>query len=142
MTTTAFKILGATVLTILASASLPPGPARADDDPPPMHQVVYTISSKSPVHADIYYQDQDPTKFSDYSHNPYTFTPNIQADIAPGNPWTQQVMLVNPDAWAMVSVSTGRQQALVGFHCTVSVDGAVVVSKDGDKGALCSLRTW
>lgn len=140
MTSTAkqFGVLATTLLASLA-ASLPA--ARADDDPP-WHQVVYTISAKSPVHADIYYQDQDPTKFSDYSHNNYTFTPNIQADIAPGQPWSQQVMLINPEAWAMVSVSTGRQQVPAGFHCTVSVDGAVVVSKDGDKGALCSLRTW
>ncbi|WP_310787139.1 hypothetical protein [Mycobacterium sp. Z3061] len=127
--------------TLLAGLLVSPAPAYADDDPP-MHQVVYTISAKNPIYADIYYQDQDPSKFSDYSHNPYTFTPNIQADIAPGRPWTQQVMLINPDAWAMVSVSTGRQPGAPGFHCTVSVDGNVVVSKDGDKGVLCSLRTW
>ncbi|PJE20231.1 MAG: hypothetical protein CK431_28130 [Mycobacterium sp.] len=140
MTTTATKFVGLAVSTLLAGL-LSPAPATADDDPP-MHQVVYTISAKNPIYADIYYQDQDPTKFSDYSHNPYTFTPNIQADIAPGRPWTQQVMLINPEAWAMVSVSTGRQPGTPGFHCTVSVDGNVVVSKDGDKGVLCSLRTW
>ncbi|WP_155769668.1 hypothetical protein [Mycobacterium asiaticum] len=119
---------------------LNPGRAQADD--PPMHQVVYTITAKNPVYADIYYQDQDPAVFADYSHNPYTFTPNIQADIAPGRPWSQLVMLADPAHWAMVSVSTQRQPGSPGFHCTVSVDGAVVVSKDGDRGALCSLRTW
>ncbi|WP_236984426.1 MULTISPECIES: hypothetical protein [Mycobacterium] len=131
---------------LLAAAATVPalgsGRAHADDDPPPMHQVVYTISAKNPIYADIYYQDQDPRVFSDYSHNPYTFTPNVQADIGPGRPWVQQVMLSNPAQWAMVSVSTGRQSAVPQFHCTVSVDGAVVVSKDGDRGALCSLRTW
>jgi hypothetical protein len=141
MTTTAIQKLGASAAVLLAAALGSSTPAGADDDPP-MHQVVYTISAKNPIYADIYYQDQDPTKYSDYSHNPYTFTPNIQADIAPGRPWTQQVMLINPDAWAMVSVSTGRQPGTPGFHCTVSVDGNVVVSKDGDKGVLCSLRTW
>lgn len=145
MTTTTTRRLGlcfgSAATMLLAGLLAGPGPARADDDQP-MHQVVYTISAKNPIYADIYYQDQDPTKFSDYSHNPYTFTPNIQADIAPGRPWTQQVMLVNPDAWAMVSVSTGRQPGTPGFHCTVTVDGNVVVSKDGDRGVLCSLRTW
>jgi len=141
MTTTAIQKLGVTAAVLLAASLGGPVPASADDDPP-MHQVVYTISAKNPIYADIYYQDQDPSKYSDYSHNPYTFTPNIQADIAPGRPWSQQVMLINPDAWAMVSVSTGRQPGTPGFHCTVSVDGNVVVSKDGAKGVLCSLRTW
>lgn len=141
MTTTAIQKLGVTAAVLLAASLGGPVPANADDDPP-MHQVVYTISAKNPIYADIYYQDQDPSKYSDYSHNPYTFTPNIQADIAPGRPWSQQVMLINPDAWAMVSVSTGRQPGTPGFHCTVSVDGNVVVSKDGAKGVLCSLRTW
>ncbi|MHA7652770.1 hypothetical protein ACX9NE_19970 [Mycobacterium sp. ML4] len=143
MTTSTSRPLSAGAAALLAGAGLlcGPGQANADDDPP-MHQVVYTISAKNPIYADIYYQDQDPTKFSDYSHNPYTFTPNIQADIAPGRSWVQQVMLINPEAWAMVSVSTGRQPGTPGFHCTLSVDGNVVVSKDGDKGVLCSLRTW
>ena len=141
MTTSPIRGLGVSAAVLLATSLGSAGPAKADDDPP-MHQVVYTISAKSPIYADIYYQDQDPAKYSDYSHNPYTFTPNIQADIAPGRPWSQQVMLINPDAWAMVSVSTGRQPGTPGFHCTVSVDGNVVVSKDGDKGVLCSLRTW
>lgn len=118
------------------------GTARADDDPPPAHRVVYTITANNPAYADIYYQDQDPAKFSDYSHNPYPFTPNVQADIAPGRPWSQTVMLVDPAHWAMVSVSMQRQPGFPGFHCTLSVDGAVVVSKDGERGVLCSLRTW
>ncbi len=141
MTTTATRSVGVAAPILLSALLVSPGPAKADDDPP-MHQVVYTVSANNPIYADIYYGDQDPTKFSDYSHNPYTFTPNIRADIAPGRPWTQQVMLINPDQWAMVSVSTGRQPGLPGFHCTVSVDGNVVVSKDGDRGVLCSLRTW
>lgn len=141
MTTTSTKHRRLGITMLLGCLLTAPGQATADDDPP-MHQVIYTISAKNPIYADIYYQDQDPTKYSDYSHNPYTFTPNIQADIAPGRPWSQQVMLINPDAWAMVSVSVGRQPGTPGFHCTVSVDGNVVVSRDGDKGVLCSLRTW
>lgn len=85
MTITAIQKLGVTAAVLLAASRGGPVPASADDDPP-MHQVVYTISAKNPIYADIYYQDQDPSKYSDYSHNPYTFTPNIQADIAPGRP--------------------------------------------------------
>ncbi|WP_174237118.1 hypothetical protein [Mycobacterium basiliense] len=115
---------------------------RASADDPPMHQVTYTVSTKSPIYADIYYGDQDPAVFSDYSHNNYSFTPNIQADIAPGKPWTMQVMLANPGQWAVVTATTGRQPGTPQFHCELAVDGVVKVSKDGPRGVLCSLRTW
>ncbi|WP_414686076.1 hypothetical protein [Mycobacterium sp.] len=117
-----------------------PGRAYAD---PVWHQVVYIVSSTSPAHVDIFYQDQDPTLFSDYSHNPYTFTPQVHADVAPGAPWVQPVNLLNPDEWAMVTATTGRAPAASGgIQCDLSVDGKVVVSKIGPKGALCSLRSW
>ncbi|MCV7377775.1 hypothetical protein H7K38_03805 [Mycobacterium alsense] len=116
-----------------------PGPAHAD---PVWHQVVYIVSSRNPAYVDIFYQDQDPTLFSDYSHNPYQFTPQVHADIAPGKPWVQPVNLLNPDQWAMVTVTTGREPGTPGIQCDLSVDGKVVVSKVGPKGALCSLRTW
>jgi hypothetical protein len=116
-------------------------PSRADD--PPMHQVRYVITAASPIWADIYYLDQQPVLFSDYSHNPYQFTPNVQADIAPGHPWTSPVvMLSNPSDYAMVSVSTGTEPGTPMFHCALVVDGAVVKSNDGAKGVLCSLRNW
>ncbi len=60
------------------------GPSRADD--PPMHQVRYVITAANPIWADIYYLEQQPAKFSDYSHNTYQYTPNVQADIGPGHP--------------------------------------------------------
>jgi hypothetical protein len=139
--TTVKSLLGVGSATLLALAGLPVSAGRAHADPV-WHQVTYTISAKSPIYADIYYQDQDPAVFADYSHNPYEFTPNIQADIAPGKPWVQQVPLLNPDQWAMVSASTGRQPGTPQLHCDLAVDGVVVVSKDGPKGVLCSLRTW
>lgn len=110
---------------------------------PVWHQVVYVVSAQSSVYVDIFYQDQDPTVYSDYSHNPYTFTPQVHADIAPGKPWVQPVNLLNPDQWAMVTATTGREPlAPAGIQCDLSVDGKVVVSKIGSKGALCSLRSW
>jgi hypothetical protein len=116
-------------------------PSLADD--PPMHQVRYVITSASPIWADIYYLDQDPGKFSNYSHNPYQYTPNVQADIGPGHPWTSPVvMLSDPSDYAMVVVSTGTEPGTPMFHCALVVDGTVVKSNDGPKGTLCSLRSW
>jgi hypothetical protein len=133
--------LALAVLTAAGYPALAAAPSRADD--PVMHEVRYVITAASPIYADIYYLDQDPQKFSDYSHNPYQFTPNVQADIAPGHPWVSPtVMLSNPDQYAMVSVSTGSEPGTPQFHCALIVDGVVVASKDGPKGALCSLRLW
>ena len=132
---------GTAALAVLAAGALFAAPVRADD--PVMHEVKYVITAASPIWADIYYLDQDPTRFSNYSHNPYQFTPNVQADIAPGHPWVSPpVMLANPDQYAMVSVSTGSEPGTPMFHCALIVDGVVKASKDGPKGALCSLRNW
>ncbi|BBX46364.1 hypothetical protein GCM10009641_49500 [Mycobacterium cookii] len=129
------------IAALSAASALVAVPARADD--PPMHEVKYVITAASPIWADIYYLDQDPGKFSNYSHNPYQFTPNVQADIAPGHPWVSPpVMLANPDQYAMVAVSTGTEPGTPMFHCALIVDGVVKASQDGPKGALCSLRNW
>jgi hypothetical protein len=129
------------VLSALGSSVLVAAPARADD--PPMHQVRYVITAASPIWADIYYMDQQPAKFSDYSHNTYQYTPNVQADIGPGHPWTSPVvMLTDPDNYAMVTVSTGTEPGTPMFHCALIVDGVVKASNDGPKGTLCSLRLW
>jgi hypothetical protein len=139
MTTIGRAALGVALAAMAATGTA--GPSRADD--PPMHQVRYVITAASPIWADIYYLDQQPVLFSDYSHNPYQFTPNVQADIAPGHPWTSPVvMLSNPSDYAMVSVSTGTEPGTPMFHCALVVDGAVVKSNDGAKGVLCSLRNW
>jgi hypothetical protein len=144
--TTTTKALRAVVPTALFAtlllAPLTTGavPSRADD--PVMHHVKYTITASKPIYADIYYIDQEPAVFSDYSHNPYRFAPNIQADIAPGRPWVYELDMANPNQWAMVSVSVGGEPSAPNLHCDVAVDGAVVVSKDGPRGALCSLRMW
>ncbi len=136
------RMLGAGLALSLGVASMLVGGGRAQADPV-WHQVVYIVSAQSPAYVDIFYQDQDPTVYSDYSHNPYTFTPQVHADIAPGKPWVQPVNLLNPDQWAMVTATTGREPlANGGIQCDLSVDGKILVSKIGSKGALCSLRTW
>jgi hypothetical protein len=133
--------LALAMLSAAGYSTLTAAPSRADD--PLMHPVTYVITSASPIYADIYYLDQQPQKFSDYSHNPYQYTPNVQADIAPGHPWVSPVvMLSDPNDYAMVTVSTGTEPGAPQFHCALVVDGVVVKSNDGPKGTLCSLRTW
>jgi hypothetical protein len=134
------SLLGA-MLAMVVTATTFAAPSRADD--PVMHPVRYVVTSANPIYADIYYLDQQPQKFSDYSHNPYQFTPNVQADIAPGHPWVSPVvMLSDPNDYAMVTVSTGTEPGTPMFHCALVVDGKVVVSNDGAKGVICSLRSW
>jgi hypothetical protein len=139
MTTIGKAALAAALAAMAATGTA--GPSRADD--PPMHQVRYVITAANPIWADIYYLDQQPGKFSDYSHNTYQYTPNVQADVGPGHPWTSPVvMLSDPDHYAMVTVSTGTEPGTPMFHCALVVDGVVVKSNDGPKGTLCSLRSW
>ncbi|GFG74606.1 hypothetical protein MBOT_19710 [Mycobacterium botniense] len=127
---------------VLAAATVifPVAPAHADD--PVMHHVKYTVSVAKPIYADIYYLDQEPAIFADYSHNPYQFVPNVKVDIAPGKPWTYELNLAKPDQWALVTASTGTEPGTPMFHCDLTVDGKVVVSNDGPKGVLCSIRHW
>ena len=138
MTTIGRAALGVALATMAATATAVP--SRADD--PPMHQVRYVITAASPIWADIYYLDHQPEKFADYSHNPYSFTPHVDVDLGPGKPWTYDLDMTNPNDYAMVVASTGTEPGTPGLHCVLAVDGVVVVSKDGLKGVLCSLRNW
>lgn len=130
-----------TVSAILLAATSLAAPARADDTVV-MHHVKYTVSAAKPIYTDIYYLDQEPPIFADYSHNPYQFVPNVKVDISPGHPWSYELDLAKPEVWAMVTASTGTEPGAPGLHCDLTVDGKVVVSKDGPKGVLCSIRHW
>ena len=143
MTTVGKATLGVALAVLSAAGygTVAAAPVRADD--PVMHQVRYVITAANPIWADIYYLDQQPARFSDYSHDTYQYTPNVQADIGPGHPWTSPVvMLTDPANYAMVVVSTGTEPGTPMFHCALVVDGVVVKSNDGPKGTLCSLRNW
>jgi hypothetical protein len=136
------SLLGSALAMLMATTCLAlAAPSRADD-PVIMHHVKYTVSAANPIYTDIYYLDQEPAIFSDYSHNPYQFVPNVKVDIAPGHPWTYELDLAKPDVWALVTASTGTEPGTPGLHCDLTVDGKVVVSKDGPKGVLCSIRHW
>jgi hypothetical protein len=144
--TIVYRLLAAGSATLIAvlvgGTGLLVSTGRAHADDPIMHHVKYSISAQKPIYANIYYIDQEPAIFSDYSHDPYRFTPNVKTDLTPGNPWTFELNLAKPDVWAMVLASTGTEPGEPQFHCDLSVDGTVVVSKDGPKGVLCSLRNW
>jgi hypothetical protein len=135
-------VLGAALAVLSAATSLTAPPLSRADDNPVMHHVKYTVSADHPIYADIYYLDQEPQKFSDYSHNPYQFVPNIRVDIAPGKPWSYELDLAKPEVWALVTASTGTEPGTPQFHCELTVDGKVAVTKDGPKGVLCSIRPW
>jgi hypothetical protein len=139
---TARTLLGAALAMLFAATSLSAAPASRADNPVIMHHVKYTVSAANPIYTDIYYLDQEPKIFSDYSHNPYQFVPNVKVDIAPGHPWSYELDLAKPDQWAMVSASTGTEPGTPQLHCDLTVDGKIVVSKDGPKGVLCSIRHW
>lgn len=118
--------------------------AAADDDPipgPPLHNVQYTVWSEQPFrNAQIYYADVDPPNFADYSHDPYQFSPSAEFDTGPNRMWTQNVQLADPDQWAMVVVSNSGWPPQPNFHCVLAVDGQVVKTNQGPKGALCTIR--
>ena len=114
----------------------------AHAEPPAPHQVTYTVTAATPVTADIYFRDVDPPNWADYSHNPYIFSPKIEVEVGPDRPWVRHTMLLDPNRWAMVSATSGRIPGEPAFRCELAVDGVVVATGDGPKGALCSLRHW
>lgn len=116
--------------------------AQADTGEPVLHDVTYTVYTDTPFFADIYYRDTDPPSYADYSHNPYEFSPKAEADLGPDRPWVLTVKLADPQFWAMVVATSGRSPEPPNFHCTLAVDGTVLVNESGPKGALCSLRHW
>lgn len=125
--------IGATALTVAV-------PAQAG--PPVPRQVTYTVTTETPVSADIYFRDVDPPTWADYSHNPYLFSPKASVEITPDRPWVLHATLMDPDRWAMVSATSGRTPGEPQFRCELAVDGVVVATSDGPKGALCAIRHW
>jgi hypothetical protein len=116
----------------------------ADPPPPPLRHVQYTVWTEQPYgNGEIYYRDTDPPNWGEYSHNPYLYSPNVEAHVGPDQKWNLDVYLANPDSWAMVIATTASDStAKPNFHCVLAVDGVVVKTAQGPKGALCSIRPW
>jgi hypothetical protein len=130
---------------VLGSLSMGAPNAVADDDPvgPPLHNVKYTVWSEQPFrNAQIYYRDVDPPNFAEYSHNPFQFSPSANFDTGPDRMWSQDVQLADPNDWAMVTAGSLDSPKRPNFHCVLAVDGQVVATNQGPKGALCSIRNW
>src|SRR5690349_10408744 len=91
----------------------PTATAQADDPPPPpLRQVKYTVWTEQPYNgAEVFYRDTDPPNWGEYSHNPYLYSPNVEANLGPDNKWTLDVGLANPDSWAMVIGTTASDSA-------------------------------
>ena len=130
-------LLSATVLT--AAGLIAPAASPAE---PPLHQVKYTVFAEQPFYVSIYYRDVDPPNWGEYSHNPYMYSPKTEADVGPDQQWVLDVMLANPDQWAMVTATAAPSTQSPNIHCVLAVDGVVVATDAGPKGALCSLRNW
>jgi hypothetical protein len=126
---------------VLLAAGLAAVPSHADNGLP-LHHVKYTVTAQQPIYAQIYYLDHEPAVFADWSHNPYEFMPNIEADLGPGQTWTYELDLQKPEEWATVVANTGAEPGTPNFHCELSVDGVVKVATDGAKSVLCSMRQW
>ena len=133
----------ASVILLTAAAAAGPGAIPAHAEGPVLHQVTYSVFTEKPFPgATIFYRDSEPPSYADYSHNPYEFSPKIAADTGPNNPWVLNVQLADPDQWAMVIGTSGPSNNPPNFHCVLAVDGVVVVTNAGSKGALCSIRHW
>jgi hypothetical protein len=131
--------IGSALLLTIAGLLATTTPAHADDEPV-LHHVKYTLMAANPIYANIYYLDQEPRTYANYSHNPYQFVPNIQADIKPDSPWTYELDLENPYEWAFFLANVGGEPSAPMFRCQLMVDGGVVAAQDGPKGVLCSMR--
>jgi hypothetical protein len=129
----ALLVVGAVAPIVTASPAASEGP---------IHQVRYTVTSESPWDVKIYYHDTEPPDYATYSHNPYVYTPRADVHVAPGQSWVLDVGLVDPDLWAMVVASTEFTPVTPNLGCTLEVDGVVVKTAKGPKGALCSIRSW
>ena len=115
------------------------GPAHADD--PVMHHVTYTVSAQNPIYANIYYMDQEPAISPTTATTP-TGSPPTSKPISPRvSRGSSTDVAAKPEDWAMVTSTPAANRARRSFIATCGRRG-VVVSKDGPKGVLCSLRNW
>jgi hypothetical protein len=129
---TAVPVVAAVALIVAAV------PAQADEP----HHVRYTVTAQERTAVAIYFREADPPNWADYSHNPYQYSPKAEADIGPDTPWVREVVLTDPQQWAMVSAGIGRASGTPNIRCELAVEGVVVATGEGARGALCSMRHW
>ncbi|KWX68141.1 hypothetical protein [Mycobacterium sp. NAZ190054] len=141
----AVPILAASVTGLVAAGVVGTGGTAVAQ--PPLHHIRYTVGAAQDItNAEIYYREKDPPNWAEYSHNPYLFTPNVEANLGPNKPWVFETWLADPAQWSMVVVGLPTTQtpelAPPGFVCELRVDDVVVATDSGLRGALCSQRPW
>nr|AAC97520.1 hypothetical protein [Mycobacterium sp. FM10] len=138
-------VLAVSVAALCTAGSVIAGGTAAAQ--PPLRHIQYTVGASQDIaNAEIYWRQIDPPDWGAYSHNPYEFTPNVEANLGPNQAWVHETWLADPDQWAMVVVGLPAQStpplADPGFVCELRVDDVVLATDAGTKGALCSLRPW
>nr|AAS77250.1 hypothetical protein [Mycolicibacterium vanbaalenii PYR-1] len=98
--------------TFAASTVVAGGTAAAQ---PPLHRVQYTVGASQDIaNAEIYWRQVDPPDWGAYSHNPYEFTPNVEANLGPNQAWVHETWLgrsqsVGHGAWSACPHSPHRR---------------------------------
>jgi hypothetical protein len=141
MTNTGKTITSCALAPIVVAAGLAGacGTAKAEEGVP--HHVRYVVTARQPVDTDLWYMQNEPYDFSAYSWYPWKYVDELRVDVKPGAPWVYESTLYDPTQWALVTASAYAPHDPK-YHCEITVDGAVVASKDGDHGVLCSIRSW
>ncbi len=84
MTTRALTVTTTALAAAMAAAVSFAAPVSAQG--PTLHQVRYTVTADAPYFARIYYRNAEPAVFSDYSHNPFIFSPKAEVQVGPEQP--------------------------------------------------------
>ncbi len=137
---TATAKVGVSLMVAAASIALTPGVASAQ---PEAHKVQYTVSVAGPYQFDVTYLVNQPADKAAYNADAYSFIKRDTVTIAPGQPWTFETTLADPQ-WAYVwaSSTTKGGQAAPNAHCEVSVDGQIVIQGDHPYSPLCQGAQW
>ena len=130
--------VGASLL-VAAGLALGAGTAGAQDG----HQVTYTVSTAGPYQFDLTYLVNQPADKAAYNADAYAYLKRESITIVPGQPWTFQTTLTDPQ-WAYVwaSSTTKGGQAAPNAHCEIAVDGQVVIQGDHPYSPLCQGAQW
>ncbi|MCV7073892.1 hypothetical protein H7H73_29970 [Mycobacterium rufum] len=132
--------VGASLMVAAAAFAFTPGAASAQ---PAGHQVRYTVSTAGPYQFDVTYLVNQPADKAAYNADAYAYLKRESVTIAPGQPFTFETTLTDPQ-WAYVwaSSTTKGGQAAPNAHCEVAVDGQIVIQGDHPYSPLCQGAQW
>jgi hypothetical protein len=125
---------------LVASAGVAGSQATSVADPAAGHQVRYTLTTAAGADFDLYYLAAQPPSKAAYDSDSYTYLKKESVSLAPGQPWTFDATLADPN-WAIFTVSStthgGREAP--NPHCEISVDGQVAVQQDAPYNLQCRM---